>query len=185
MSFQAGQGAAPQKDRDGLPALRPPAEPHRARQHPFGLEIEGVSKEKRRKSAEETLDLGRPPGPGREADDRALRGYEAARRPRAGARDGAGDTPHGRALLGARPPDPARHAEPFPLHPGRGTANGRFRHPRPRRGADARAPGRDHEGRGDRPDRQPRGDPVPSQRTSTSSASSRTWTTPRSGPPKA
>ncbi len=116
----------------------------------FGLEIQGIAASERRERASETLDLVGLAGAGEQADRRALRRHEAAGWAGAGPRHGSGDTAHGRAVLRARPPDPARHAEPFPLHPGRGQEDGRLRNARPGRGPEAGPQGRDHEGRRDR-----------------------------------
>ena len=84
----------------------------------FGLEIQGVSAQERRRKAEETLpEVGLEAG--QQAHNRALRRYEAEGRARAGARDRAGDTLMDEPFS-ARRAHSARHAEPLSGHPGRG-----------------------------------------------------------------
>ncbi len=88
--------------------------------------------------------------PGRAAGSRgqlprpAVGRHAAAGRPGPGARRRPGGDVLRRAVQRPRPAHPARHAERGPAPPPRGRQDDGLHHPRPRRGAQARRPHRDH-----------------------------------------
>ena len=119
----------------------------------YGLEVRGIGKKERRAKADEIVELVGPQGLRAVLPRPALRRHAAARRPgpRAGQRPVAAALR--RAVLRARPADPARHAERGHPAPPRARQDDGLHHPRPRRGAQARRPDPDHARRRDRPDR--------------------------------
>ena len=145
----------------------------------FGLELRGESKAARQERAPRDARPRRPRRDGRPLPGRAVRRPAAAGRPGPGARR----RPRGHALRRAvqrpRPADPPRHAERGPPAPPRAGQDDGLHHPRPRRGAQARRPHRDHARRPDRPDRPPggarrRARPTTTSRTSSATSRSRT-----------
>ena len=163
---------------DGLPALRPAAAPQGHRQRRL-----------RPRGARRGQERAPQPGPGDGRPGRALRLREQLPRPalrrHAAARrpgPGAGRRPRRadvrRAVLGARPADPPRHAERgHPAAP-RGRQDDGVHHPRPRRGAQARRPDPDHARRRDRPDRHARRGGRRARPTTTSATSPATCPSP-------
>ena len=77
----------------------------------YGLEVRGVGKKERRDEGAGDRRAGRAQGLREVLPRPAVRRHAAARRPRPGARQRPGDAALRRAVLGARPADPARHAE--------------------------------------------------------------------------
>jgi hypothetical protein len=89
----------------------------------FGLEIQGVPAQERKKKAEETL-----PAVGLEGQaNKLIAELSGGMKQRVGTRPGARDRSRRycswTSLSRPSTPHPARHAEPFPLHPGRGPAD--------------------------------------------------------------
>ena len=139
----------------------------------FGLEVRGEAKSERRNRAQEMVDLVGLSGYENNYPDQLSGGMQQ----RVGlaralaARPAAADVR--RAVLGARPADPPRHAERGHPAARRGRQDDGLHHPRPRRGAQARRPDPDHARRRDRPDRHARRGrraPRPTTTSATSSA---------------
>ena len=119
----------------------------------FGLEVRGEGKGDRRNRAQEMVDLVGLSGYENNLPRPALRRHAAAGRPGPRARRRPRRPDVRRAVLRARPADPARHAERGHPTPPRGRQDDGLHHPRPGRGAQARRPDPDHARRRDRPDR--------------------------------
>ena len=145
----------------------------------FGLEVRGEGKSDRRNRAQEMVDLVGLSGYENNLPRPALRRHAAAGRPGPGAGLRPRHPDVRRAVLGARPADPPRHAERGDPAAPRGRQDDGLHHPRPRRGAQARRPDPDHARRRDRPDRHARrggrrARPTTTSRTSPATCPSRT-----------
>ena len=119
----------------------------------YGLEVRGIGKKERRAKAHEIVELVGLKGYEKSYPDQLSGGMQQ----RVGLARALANDPVAaalrRAVLRARPADPAGHAERgHPAAP-RARQDDGLHHPRPRRGAQARRPDPDHARRCDRPDR--------------------------------
>ena len=149
--------SAPHEVVDGLPALRvvPPPEGDRQR----GLRLGGAADPQggaSRAGGRGARDR-RPRPVGQSLPAAALRRDAAARRAGPGTRPRPRRVVLRRAVLRPRPPDPPGHAGRAVRDADAPAADDGVHHPRLRRGAAARRPYRDHEGRRARPGRDARG----------------------------
>ncbi len=135
------------QDQHGVPALRAaPASPDRRQRR---LRPRGAGDGARGPSAQGGRGARgrRPRRLGPALPGRAVGGDAAARGARQSPRHRSGDHAVRRAVQRARPADPPRHAGRGDPAPARGAEDDDLHHARPRRGAEARRPHRDHEGR--------------------------------------
>ena len=122
----------------------------------FGLEIRGVEKVGARGQGERGARDRRPRRVGGVLSRRAVRRHATACRSCPRALHRPRDHAVRRAVLRAGPADPPRHAGRGDPSAARGAQDDDLHHPRPGRGAEARRPDRDHEGRQVRPGRHAR-----------------------------
>ena len=122
----------------------------------FGLEVRGVEKDGARGQGERGARDRGPRRVGGVLSRRAVRRDAAAGRSGPRARHRSRDHAVRRAVLRAGPADPPRHAGRGDPPAARGAQDDDLHHPRPGRGAEARGPDRDHEGRRVRPGRHAR-----------------------------
>ena len=171
----------PPPDGHGVPAFRPAAASLGARQCRLPARGPGHRPRRTRETrAREMIELVGLAGRETDYPAPAFRRPAAAGRHRPLARGRAGAVVPRRAVLGARPADPARDAGRVPAAAGHAPQDHRLHHPRFRRGDPPRRPHRDHEGRADRADRDAGGSGHRVRRPPTSPSSPATCRRPRS-----